>query len=105
MMNITHDTPFADALAAFVEHAQSLQGDYDPDQISVSKGGRKYLRIVRTRPHGGGQEVFCFIEKTTGNVLKAAGWKAPAPGARGTIYNEGHVSRYGVNEYGAVYWG
>lgn len=45
-------------------------------------GGRKYQRIVQVLTDGGSRSVHCFIDKQTGDVLKAAGWKAPASGAR-----------------------
>lgn len=44
--------------------------------------GRKYIRIVQTLTDGGNKMVHCFIDKATGDVLKSAGWKAPAKGAR-----------------------
>lgn len=43
--------------------------------------GVKRLRVV----HGG--SAFCFVDYATGDVLKCAGWKAPAPHARGNIYD------------------
>jgi hypothetical protein len=46
--------------------------------------GNKYLRIVRTS--AGSRSVCCFVEKSTGDILKAAGWKAPAKGARASIF-------------------
>ena len=48
------------------------------------EAGSKYLRIVQTS--GGSRSVACFVEKATGNILKAAGWKAPAKGARANIF-------------------
>ena len=50
--------------------------------FSAQTGGRKYVRIVETLTEGGGRSVHCFIDKKTGDVLKAAGWAAPARGAR-----------------------
>ncbi len=48
---------------------------------SVGSGGRKYLRVVQTVT-GGQRSVHCFIDKATGDVLKAAGWPRPAAGVR-----------------------
>lgn len=48
--------------------------------------GTKFLKVIRT--HGtpaaptGGRSVFFFVDKTTGDVFKPAGWKAPAKGPR-----------------------
>lgn len=48
--------------------------------------GLKNTRIVMaTRPDGSGRSVHCFIDNVTGDVYKAAGWKAPAKGIRGNI--------------------
>jgi hypothetical protein len=50
----------------------------------VLEAGIKNIRVVHIS--GGSRSVYCFVEKATGNILKAAGWKAPAKGARGNIY-------------------
>lgn len=50
--------------------------------------GRKYARIVETRHGGSGGSVYCFIQLDNGDILKAAGWKAPAKGKRGNIWND-----------------
>ena len=49
--------------------------------------GRKNIKIVENSVIGG-WSVYCFIEKDTGNILKAASRKAPAKGARGSIWND-----------------
>lgn len=67
--------------------------------------GRKYVKVVRKDVWNGkivedSGSAFAFIDKTTGNVLKPASWKAPAAGVRGNIYNEDRglncVGRYGI---------
>jgi hypothetical protein len=40
--------------------------------------GPKYIRIVETNDSGSQRGVFCFVERATGLVWKAASWKAPA---------------------------
>jgi hypothetical protein len=53
----------------------------------VAEYGQKNVRIViRERDSGG--YVYCFVELATGDILKAAGFKAPAKGKRGSIWNE-----------------
>ena len=52
--------------------------------------GPKYVRIVRQEQHREsavvtGRSVYCFINRETGDVLKAAGWKGPAKGVRGNL--------------------
>jgi hypothetical protein len=99
---------FNAALNAFVEDAQAIIDKHmeenfptlDRPTLTVDKGGRKYLRIVRNE-RGQGRSVHCFVEKETGNILKAAGWAAPAKHARGNIYNENAVKCMGP--YGAAY--
>ena len=43
--------------------------------------GRKYHKIVMT-DCGGSQSVHAFVDKKTGELYKAASWKAPAKGVR-----------------------
>lgn len=66
-----------------------------PPKFHIDPGGVKYLRIVTTQQYDkagvvidGQRSVYCFIDANTGDILKAAGWKAPAKGARGSIFNE-----------------
>jgi hypothetical protein len=51
---------------------------------------------------GEDQSVFCFIDMTNGNVLKSAGWKTPAKGARGNIFDE-HNGLARITAYGTEY--
>jgi hypothetical protein len=45
--------------------------------------------------------VHSFVDKSNGDVLKAASWKAPAKHARGNIYaadfGKSAISAYGAN--------
>ena len=54
-------------------------------KYSIDLRGRKYTKIIMTDLDGTGASVWGFIEKATGNIFKAAGWKAPAKHARGHI--------------------
>lgn len=91
-------------IATFVD---ALQAHYDAyyranypmllsPVISIDAGGVKYARIVATQRYhtgtgfglDGQRSVYCFIDLSNGDILKAAGWKAPAKGARGNIFNE-----------------
>jgi hypothetical protein len=59
-------------------------GYYKPVQLEA---GSKNIRVVSVSGgRGGSRSCYCFVEKATGNVLKSAGWKAPAKGARANIY-------------------
>jgi len=94
--------PFDAALTVFVAATQAkLDAHYAGEPtptLSVDPDGRKYVRVVSS---GHGQRsVFAFVERSTGNVLKAEGWKKPAKHARGSVYvNAGQdaVHVYGVN--------
>jgi len=50
-----------------------------------TEAGSKFVRVVTST--AGSRSCYCFVEKATGNILKSAGWKAPAKGARGNIYD------------------
>ena len=54
---------------------------YTPNHFSVTRG-RKYDRVVQESEAGSSRSVHAFVDATTGQVFKAAGWKAPAKGAR-----------------------
>jgi hypothetical protein len=48
--------------------------------------GRKYYKLIyRT---GISRSVHCFINKTTGDVLKSASWNAPAKGVRYNLMDD-----------------
>lgn len=51
--------------------------------------GKKNCRIVKFEDHGAGQydhaRAYCFIDLATGDILKPAGYKAPAKGKSGNI--------------------
>ena len=66
-------------------------------RVTIDRG-RKYDKIVR---NGSERTVHSFVNRETGEVLKAASWKAPAKHARGTIY--GPSEGYGVQWTGANY--
>lgn len=76
--------------------------------------GKKYARIVRREQwinedksvnEAIGGSAHCFIDLENGNVLKADGWKRPAPQVRGNIFAEDFDIGVGraVGEFGAVY--
>jgi hypothetical protein len=48
--------------------------------------GRKYYKLVHRDRHQ--RSVHCFIDKTTGDVLKPASWSAPAKGSRFNLLND-----------------
>lgn len=88
----------------FVSSVQAISDKYyqtnfsrlTPSKMSYTLGHR-YTRIVKTSRHthddgrieDGQSSVYCFIDMTNGDVLKAAGWKAPAKNfARGNLNDD-----------------
>ncbi len=61
--------------------------------------GNRYVKIVK---QNGQTMVHCFIDRTNGDILKAASWKAPAKHARGNVFADDY-GMSGVSEYGANY--
>lgn len=60
------------------------------------KNNKRYMKIIRDG------SVHCFVDKETGDVLKAASWSAPAKHARGNIFNDDN-GLSGMGEYGPYY--
>ena len=104
--NITGSEKFLSRLNEFTAALQKMINEHFAQNLSnltppevVVMNGVKNVRIVRKEPHT--RSVHCFISKETGDIFKAAGWAAPAPHARGNIYNEDMMK--GVTVYGAEY--
>lgn len=99
---------FETRLATFVEGCERIAEDNRArsfpnvpiDTFHVIKG-KRYVKIARGRGPGD-MSVHVFVDKTNGDVLKAAGWKAPAKHARGNIYNEDNGLGC-MGPYGAAY--
>lgn len=75
----------------FMPDSESMKQDFR-DKLGYQPGGRKYLKIIA------GNSVWGFINLTNpnfkeGDILKAAGWRAPALNqARGNIFEEYSVA-------------
>lgn len=54
----------------------------------VAQISRKFARIVKMEQGDRYGSVYCFIDMANGDLRKAAGFKAPAPHKRGSIFNE-----------------
>lgn len=101
-----HEGVFDAAVDAFLGSIRALIGAHYTKNfprltvptISVDPGGQKYLRIVSD--NGTQRSVYCFVDKASGDILKADGWKRPAKHARGSIYDnagKGAITPYGVH--------
>lgn len=64
---------------------QALFGD-ENRSYTAGKPGPRFTRIEQT--YYGQRSVHAFVENSTGYVLKAAGWTAPAKGVRYTSVEE-----------------
>jgi len=62
--------------------------------------GRLYARVYLEQ-RSGSRSVYCFVDRSNGDVLKAASWKTPAKHVRGNIYAADPLA--GVGVYGANY--
>lgn len=51
----------------------------------ADRPGAKRTRIVMIPRVGTGRSVHAFVDNESGDLFKAAGWKAPAKGARGNL--------------------
>ena len=81
-------TDLTAALDRFFEGCKRISDEYmNANFPSLTKPAfkiqelQKRYRVVRD------SAAFCFIDKATGDVLKAASWAAPAKHARGNIYD------------------
>ncbi len=97
------DRNFVERLNAYVEgcdritaeHFAKHYGKAEPEKCEV-QWLQKRVRIVRNG------SVHSFVDIATGDVLKPAGWKAPAKHARGNIFDE-HNGLGSMGPYGPQY--
>lgn len=75
----------------YSEHFPNLT----PETVSIREG-KRYLRIMKPT------SIYCFIDKNNGDVLKAAGMKAPAKHARGNIFDESNGLKF-MGPHGPAY--
>lgn len=88
---------FADLVQGVIDENWSSHGYTFSGAPEVSVNyGRRYAKLVTD------QGVFCFVDLTNGDVLKAASFRAPAKHARGNIF-DADGGRSAVNAYGANY--
>lgn len=63
--------------------------------------GSKFYKVV-TNNHSQ-RSVYCFVNKQTGDIYKAATWRAPAKHVRGSIFDANFSYGKGVSLYGGSY--
>lgn len=87
-------------LADYAKFLKEIDGSVDKFGVEFEYGS-KYVKIV-TISGGGSRSVHSFVEKSDGNIWRAASWKAPARNfVRGNVYNissyEKRVQWTGIN--------
>jgi hypothetical protein len=70
---------YAKAVQDKLHEAYAWQDAHLRPMVEVEVG-RKYFKLVAVHPEG--RSVHSFVDRVTGDVLKAATWAAPAKGAR-----------------------
>lgn len=85
---------FISAFDTFYAGAAKIRDDYMKEHFALNPkesfsitDGSRYVRVVNSSEGGGSRSVWCFVDKTNGDVLKADSWKAPAKHARGNIFD------------------
>ena len=73
-----------DGVLKFMEHLNNTMDKPDGYEYHLNTRGSKYFKVEMTS-RGMSRSVYCFIEKSTGIILKSAGWRAPAKGPRGSV--------------------
>lgn len=99
---------FVSALADFLDLAQAKSDEHyatrfpslTPEVYSVEPG-QKFVRVVQKRPDDRGGSVHCFVEKATGKIIKAAGYKAPAKRSNGELQSQYTI--YDLESVAAVF--
>tara|TARA_R100000315_G_scaffold45462_1_gene20584 strand:+ start:500 stop:868 length:369 start_codon:yes stop_codon:yes gene_type:complete len=93
-------------LREFISESQLLVNEHMKQflfgcELSVNEG-RRYDKIVASDDNDAkSTRVWAFIDKTNGNILKPATWKAPAKHPRGNIYEDDCMQFIGP--YGPAY--
>ena len=114
-MNVSATFPvtFEAALDKFIEAVKVIQFDYankhgfPVKDIGTTEGGR-YIKVFKhdtvillgvPTPHSA--SVYCFVDKTNGDILKGS-WKAPVKnGVRGNIFSADVLDK--VDQHGPKY--
>lgn len=89
------------AIDQFIEFLNQAEAKFIAERFPTLKAdtfwvdaGKKYLRIAQGNADGTGARVHCFIDALTGDVYKAATWKAPAlNGARYNLLDEASLEK------------
>ena len=95
-MNDDFDIKFNEFLEHVVKMISAHQHEINQYKNIMVDDGRRYKKIVV------GSAAWCFVDKTTGDVLKPASWKSPAKHARGNIFDAWNGAKW-LTVYGPCY--
>ena len=73
-----------DSVNDFMNHLNNTMNKPDGYSYDLNTRGSKYFKIVMNSGDNH-RSVYCFVDKQTGDILKSAGWRAPAKGVRGSV--------------------
>ena len=93
------------ALGSFVNNMQAMldenyKGNVNAKVLSMTFG-KKYVKIISKGKAENYGSVWAFIDMSNGDILKPAGWNAPAKHARGNIYTDDYMKHMTI--YGPEY--
>ena len=95
---------FDQALGVWYQRAQAQieesfeNTDLEPNVLAL-ENRRSHIRVICSYGDGEGRYAFCFINKKSGDVLRAVNWRKPSRSpARGNIF----TNDLGVNTIGAI---
>jgi len=103
---------FKDEIHDFASRVQQMVNKHFREQFPnltpptiIVKFGRKYAKIIKEQKGSrerGQRSVYGFVDAHTGDLYKAASWRAPAKHVRGSIFaDDGGMSS--CTPYGIVY--
>tara|TARA_Y100000034_G_scaffold39135_1_gene48243 strand:+ start:73 stop:423 length:351 start_codon:yes stop_codon:yes gene_type:complete len=72
-----------DSVDNFMNHLNNNMDKPDGYLYELNTRGSKYFKVEMLSR--GSRSVYCFINKRNGEILKSAGWRGPAKGARGSV--------------------
>lgn len=96
---------FQQAFSTFITAVEDLQASHAAESGKAPRkvefnNGRKLIRVALRDGNLENRSAYCFVERSTGDIFKAASWAAPAKHARGSIFTP---EAYGITPSGCEY--
>ena len=83
--HIDFDSIIDDLVDNFMNHLNNVMDKPDGYSYELNTRGSKYFKVEMLSYGTGSRSVYCFVDKRSGDIHKAAGWRAPAKGTRGSV--------------------